>query len=61
MSPELLPAKIAQLAERYDERTPESLTIQLMRRAELLNNAANKIVELSKLISDSDNIELEAA
>ena len=52
-----LSAKIAQLAGRDDERAHESLKILFMRRAELLNNAANKIVELSKLIADSDHID----
>lgn len=56
-----LSVKIAQLAGRADERAQESLKILLMRRAELLNKAANKIVELSKLIDESDYIELEAA
>jgi superfamily II DNA or RNA helicase len=52
-----LSAKIAQLAGRDDERAQESLKILLMRRAELLNKAANKIVELSALIDASDHIE----
>jgi superfamily II DNA or RNA helicase len=52
-----LSAKIAQLAGRSDERAQESLKLLLIRRAELLNRAANKIVELSKLIDDSDHIE----
>lgn len=56
-----LSVKIAQLAGRADERAQESLKILLMRRAELLNKAANKIVELSKLIDESDHFELEAA
>jgi len=56
-----LSVKIAQLAGRDDERAQESLKLLLMRRAELLNKAANKIVELSKLIDESDHIELEAA
>lgn len=46
-----LSAKIAQLAGRDDEKAQESLNILLMRRAELLNNTANKIVELSKIIA----------
>lgn len=52
-----LSAKIAQLAGRSDERAQESLKLFLIRRAELLNRAANKIVELSKLIDASDHIE----
>jgi hypothetical protein len=51
-----LSVKIAQLAGRNDERAQESLKLLLMRRAELLNKAANKIVELSKLIDESDHI-----
>jgi hypothetical protein len=56
-----LSVKIAQLAGREDERAQESMKILFMRRAELMNNAANKIVELSKLIAASEHIELEAA
>lgn len=56
-----LSVKIAQLAGRDDERAQESLKLLLIRRAELLNKAANKIVELSILIAASDYIELEAA
>jgi superfamily II DNA or RNA helicase len=52
-----LSIKIAQLASRDDERAQESLKLLLMRRAELLNKAANKIVELSALINASDRIE----
>lgn len=52
-----LSAKIAKLAGRDDEQAQESLKLLLMRRAELLNKAANKIVELSKLIEASDHIE----
>lgn len=52
-----LSVKIAQLAGRDDERAQESLKLLLMRRAELLNRAANKIVELSRLINASDHIE----
>lgn len=52
-----LSAKIAQLAGRDDERAQESMKLLLMRRAELLNNAANKITELSRLIEESDHID----
>jgi DNA phosphorothioation system restriction enzyme len=52
-----LSAKIAQLAGRDDERAQESMKLLLMRRAELLNRAANKIAELSRLIDESDQIE----
>src|SRR6185369_4582260 len=38
-----LSVKIAQLAGRDDERAQESLKLLLMRRAELLNKAANKL------------------
>jgi superfamily II DNA or RNA helicase len=54
---EELSIKIAQLAGRNDERAQEALKILLMRRADLLNKATNKIVELSKLIDASDYIE----
>jgi superfamily II DNA or RNA helicase len=46
-----------QLAGRDDERAQESLKLLLMRRAELLNKAANKITELSRLIEESDHID----
>ncbi|MRR53951.1 MAG: DEAD/DEAH box helicase [Deltaproteobacteria bacterium] len=52
-----LSTRIAQLAGRDDERAQESMKLLLMRRAELLNKATNKIVELSKLIEESDYIE----
>ena len=52
-----LSTKIAQLAGRDDERAQESMKLLLMRRAELLNKAANKIVELSTLIAASDHID----
>lgn len=52
-----LSVKIAQLAGREDERAQESLKLLLIRRAELLNKAANKIAELSKLIDASDYVE----
>jgi superfamily II DNA or RNA helicase len=52
-----LSTKIAQLAGRDDERAQESLKLLLMRRAELLNKAANKIIELSRLINESDRID----
>lgn len=52
-----LSVRIAQLAGRDDERAQEALKLLLMRRAELLNKATNKIVELSKLIDASDQIE----
>lgn len=52
-----LTVRIAQLAGRDDEQAQESLKLQLMRRAELLNKAGNKIVEFSKLIEESDHIE----
>jgi len=52
-----LTAKIGQLAGRNDERAQESLKLLLIRRAELLNRAANKIVELSALVNASEHIE----
>jgi len=52
-----LSTKIAQLAGRDDERAQETLKLLLMRRAELLNRAANKIIELSRLIDDSEYID----
>jgi len=52
-----LSVKIAQLTGRDDERAQESLKLLLMRRAELLNKAANKMAELSKLIDASDYVE----
>jgi superfamily II DNA or RNA helicase len=54
---EELSIKIAQLAGRDDERAQETLKLLLMRRAELLNKAANKIIELSSLIDESDHID----
>lgn len=54
-----LAKKIARLAGRDDEQTQESLKLLLMRRAELLNKAANKIVELSWLIDASEQLNLK--
>lgn len=52
-----LSVKIAQVAGRSDERAQETLKILLMRRAELLNKAANKLTKLSELIDASDHID----
>lgn len=52
-----LTAKIAQLAGRNDERAQDSLKMLLIRRAELLNKAANKIEELATLVDASEHIE----
>ncbi|MGD9950869.1 MAG: helicase-related protein, partial [Desulfobulbus sp.] len=52
-----LTVKIGQLVGRDDERAQESLKLLLIRRSELLNRAANKIVELSALVNASDHIE----
>lgn len=54
---EELSIKIAQLAGRDDERAQESLKLLLIRRAELLNKAANKIEELAMLVDASDHID----
>lgn len=52
-----LSLKIAQLAGRDDDRVKETLKLLLIRRAELLNRAVNKIQELSVLVDASDHIE----
>ena len=52
-----LSTKIAQLAGRDDDRAQETLKLLLMRRAELLNKAVNKVVELSRLIDASEYID----
>jgi superfamily II DNA or RNA helicase len=54
---EELSTKIAQLAGRDDERAQETLKLLLIRRADLLNKAANKIDELAMLIDASDHID----
>lgn len=54
---EELSAKIAKVAGRDDENAQQSLKILLMRRAELLNKAANKLEVLSGLIDQQREIE----
>lgn len=54
---EELSVKIAQLAGRDDERAQDTLKLLLIRRAELLNRASNKLVVLSDLIDESDHID----
>lgn len=54
---EELSAKIAQLASRDDEKAQESLKLLLIRRAELLNKAANKIEELARLVDAQEHID----
>jgi superfamily II DNA or RNA helicase len=54
---EELSAKIAKIAGRDDETAQQSLKLLLIRRAELLNKAANKIEVLSGLIDLQRDIE----
>lgn len=54
---EELSAKIAQIAGREDETAQQSLKLFLIRRAELLNKAANKLEVLSRLIDQQREIE----
>jgi superfamily II DNA or RNA helicase len=54
---EELSAKIAQIAGRDDEAAQQSLKLLLIRRAELLNKAANKLEVLSRLIDQQKGVE----
>jgi superfamily II DNA or RNA helicase len=54
---EELSAKIAKVAGRDDESAQQSLKLLLIRRAELLNKAANKLEVLSCLIDKQRDIE----
>lgn len=54
---EELSARIAKIAGRDDETAQQSLKILLIRRAELLNKAANKIEILSGLIDQQRDVE----
>lgn len=54
---EELSAKIAKLMGRDDEQGQEVLKMLLIRRAELLNEAENKLVVLSQLVDKEDHIE----
>ncbi len=54
---EELSMKIARLAGREDEESERSFTLLLIRRAELLNKAANKIEELSRLVDAEPEID----
>ena len=54
---EELSAKIAQMAGRDDETAQQSLKLLLIRRAELLNRAENKLEVLSRLIDQQKEIE----
>jgi superfamily II DNA or RNA helicase len=54
---EELSAKIARLMSREDEEGEKALKLLLMRRAELLNTAANKLDVLSALVDAQDHIE----
>ncbi|MFA5515938.1 MAG: DEAD/DEAH box helicase family protein [Desulfuromonadales bacterium] len=54
---EELSAKIAQIAGRDDEAAQQSLKLLLIRRAELLNKAENKLEVLSRLIDQQKEIE----
>lgn len=50
-------AKIARLMGRKDEDGQEALKMLLIRRAELLNKAENKLTVLSELIDQQNNVE----
>lgn len=51
-----LSAKIARLAHRDDSDAQEALRMLLIKRADLLNNAENKLAELTNLIKTPDEI-----
>ena len=51
-----LSAKIARLAHRDDAEAQEALRMLLIKRADLLNNAANKLTELAQLVLKPDEI-----
>lgn len=52
-----LSAKIARLAHREDDEGQEALRMLLIKRADLLNNASNKLTTLLQLITNPDDIE----
>lgn len=54
---EELSARIARLMSREDDEGQQALKILLIRRAELLNRAANKLDVLSGLVDAQENIE----
>lgn len=54
---ERLSAKIAPLLDREDERGQRTLKMLLIRRAELLNKAANKLAILSDLVDEHEDID----
>lgn len=54
---EELSIKIARLMSREDEEGQQVLKMLLIRRAELLNKAANKLQALSELVDEQDQIE----
>lgn len=54
---EELSAKIARLMNREDEEGQQALKMLLIRRAELLNKAENKLDVLSELVDEQDQIE----
>jgi superfamily II DNA or RNA helicase len=51
-----LSVKIARLAHRDDADAQETLRMLLIKRADLLNNAENKLLELDHLIASPDDI-----
>ncbi len=51
-----LSVKIARLAHRDDSDSQDTLRMLLIKRADLLNNAENKLTELDRLISNPDDI-----
>jgi superfamily II DNA or RNA helicase len=53
---EELSAKIARLMNREDEEGQQALKMLLIRRAELLNKAENKLDVLSELVDEQDQI-----
>ncbi|GAB4190311.1 MAG: DEAD/DEAH box helicase family protein [Roseiflexaceae bacterium] len=52
-----LSAKIARLAHQENADAQEALRMLLIKRADLLNKAENKLVELTRLITNPDDIE----
>ena len=51
-----LSAKIARLAHRDDTDSQETLRMLLIKRADLLNNAENKLTELARLMTSPDEV-----
>ena len=51
-----LSAKIARLAHRNDTDAQEALRMLLIKRADLLNNAENKLTELARLMTNPDEV-----